>query len=333
MDENQGHSAPLSGTEHSATPPGAEAAAGIPTQFSAHNIFIGKDGLRPGWRLFVFLLIFGTLALVLGFCIRHVLPTSMRKSKSIWLPMFGEAAVLLAAAIPTLLMARIEKRPAADYGLPSRMAFGKSFWAGVVWGIVALSALLFAIDGLGDFILGGLVLHGARLVKFAFFWGVFFLIVGFFEEILFRGYALFTLTKGIGFWPAALMLSGFFGAIHLFNPGETLIGGLAAGLIGLFFCLTIRRTGTLWFAIGMHASWDWAESYLYSVPDSGTPTPGHLLNSSFHGSRWITGGSVGPEGSVLVLLLVVLLWIIFDRIYPKAKYPAESIGDNGALVT
>jgi membrane protease YdiL (CAAX protease family) len=91
-------------------------------------------------------------------------------------------------------------------------------------------------------------------------------------------------------------------------------------VIGFFFCLTLRRTGTLWWAIGFHMSWDWGESYLYSVPDSGGTAPGHLLNSSFHGPDWLTGGSVGPEGSYLVFVVLVVLWILFARAYPEVKY-------------
>jgi CAAX protease family protein len=50
---------------------------------------------------------------------------------------------------------------------------------------------------------------------------------------------------------------------------------------------------------------------------------GHLMNPSFHGSRWLTGGSVGPEGSVLLFILIALLWVLFDRVYPaKAASPA-----------
>jgi membrane protease YdiL (CAAX protease family) len=110
--------------------------------------------------------------------------------------------------------------------------------------------------------------------------------------------------------------------VHIGNPGETLIGLVAVAAIGLFFCLTLYRTGNLWFAVGFHASFDWGESYLYSVRDSGTTVTGHLLNSSFHGSRWITGGSVGPEGSVFVFVVIALTWVAFDRMYPEVKYGA-----------
>jgi hypothetical protein len=60
------------------------------------------------------------------------------------------------------------------------------------------------------------------------------------------------------------------------------------------------------------------------VPDSGTTVTGHLLNSSFHGSRWLTGGSVGPEGSVFVFVVIALAWVVFDRVYPSAKFQAQN---------
>jgi hypothetical protein len=76
--------------------------------------------------------------------------------------------------------------------------------------------------------------------------------------------------------------------------------------------------------VGFHLSFDWGETFLYSVPNSGTVEPGHLLNSSFHGPMWLTGGSVGPEGSIFVFVLIALLWILLDRMYPHAKYPVLS---------
>jgi hypothetical protein len=179
---------------------------------------------------------------------------------------------------------------------------------------------MLALHGGHAFTFGKLALHGLRIIKFAAFWGVFFLIVAFAEEFLLRGYSLFTLSQAIGFWPAAVLLSIAFGAIHQLNPGEAWNGLVAASCIGLFFCLTLRRTGSLWFAVGFHAAWDWGESYLYSVPDSGGISPGHLLKSSLHGPNWLTGGSVGPEGSALIFVLLILLWVVFDRAYPEVKY-------------
>ena len=136
----------------------------------------------------------------------------------LWLDMITELGSFVVVAIPAVVMGWIEKRPFGDYGLPRRGAFGKSFWVGMVWGIVAMTALMLAIGGVGDFSLGRVVLHGQRIFKFAAFWGAFFVAVGFFEEFLLRGYTQFTLTQGIGFWPAALLLSTIFAALHFGNP-------------------------------------------------------------------------------------------------------------------
>ena len=56
------------------------------------------------------------------------------------------------------------------------------------------------------------------------------------------------------------------------------------------------------------------------VPDSATTEPGHLLSPSIHGNRWLTGGIVGPEASVLLLVILVAMWLAFDRSYRVARY-------------
>jgi len=284
-----------------------------------HAIFIGSQGLRAGWRLLLYVILWRLSRGWLGVLLDHIDPHIEGK---LWMDLLTELGSFLMVAIPAVVMGWIERRPFGDYGLPWRGAFGKHFWAGLAWGIVAITVLMSMIGGVGDFSLGRLALHGTRLLKFAAFWGMYFLVVGFFEEFLLRGYSQFTLASGIGFWPAAVALSTVFAFMHLGNPGETWIGLLAVAAIGIFFCLTLRRTGSLWFAVGFHASWDWGESYLYSVPDSGGMSPGHLLNSSFHGSRWLTGGSVGPEGSVMLFAVVALAWVVFSRVYPEVRYRA-----------
>jgi membrane protease YdiL (CAAX protease family) len=284
-----------------------------------HNLFVGEHGLRAGWRFLLYVGLWRVFLVLIPALVRYVQP---HEAHGIWQDLIAELEFLVSAVLPALIMAAIEKWSFDDYGLARRYAFGKSFWVGLVWGIAAISVLVLFIGGIGDFSLGSLALHGPRIFKFAVFWGGFFLIVGLFEEFLLRGYSQFTLTQGMGFWPAAILLSSCFAALHLGNPGETWVGLLAIAAIGLFLCLTLRRTGSLWFAVGFHASWDWGESFFYSTPDSGGMVTGHLMRSSFHGSGWITGGSVGPEGSVLVFVVIALTWVAFDRVYPEAKYVA-----------
>jgi len=278
----------------------------------ARTLFLGPEGLRPGWGVAFYLLMFYPLQLA---AVRVAWSWDFGAS-GLWSMMLEELGVFAAAVIPALVLVRVERRSWGNYGLPGGQAFGKLFWAGTVWGFAGISLLLLALRGLHVFSFGHLALHGARMAKFAAFWAVMFLLVGLFEEFLMRGYTQFTLARGIGFWPAAMILSCAFGLIHLRNGGEQAPGLLAAALIGFFFCLTLRRTGSLWFAVGFHAAWDWGETFFYSVPDSGSVFPGHLLTSSLHGPGWLTGGSVGPEGSALCFAVIAVIWVGFTRVYP-----------------
>jgi membrane protease YdiL (CAAX protease family) len=303
--------------DSSPTPP-----APVPPAFGAatqppyaRTLFLGSEGLRPGWGLLLYAAIFyplQELAAALAF-------SRDFGTNGLWSALLEEIGRLAAALIPLAVLAPIERRSWGVYGLPVRSAFGKLFWSGAVWGFAGISLLISALYGLHVFAFGHVALHGIRLERFAAFWATMFLLVAFFEEFLLRGYAQFTLARGIGFWPAGIVLSCAFGLIHLGNGGEQWPGLLAAAFIGLFSCLTLRRTGNLWFAVGFHAAWDWGETFFYSVPDSGLVFPGHLLNSSLQGPRWLSGGSVGPEGSVLCFVVIAMAWFAFDQIYPKAR--------------
>jgi|SRR5579862_7405873 len=306
-----------------AGPQGNETVAGEAPRFEvgdqpsyAHTVFFGPDGLKAGWGLAFYIAIFYPLQFV---AVRWALALDIDRS-GLWAMMLEEFAVFAAAAIPAVILAMVERRAWGAYGLPLRQAFGKLFWSGVVWGFASITGLLVALRGLGAFQFGHLAIHGARVARFAVFWAVFFLLVGFFEEFLLRGYVQFTMARIAGFWRPAIFLSCMFGLIHSQNSGEQWPGLLAAAWIGMFFCLTLWRTGTLWFAVGFHAAWDWGETFVYSVPDSGSLFPGHLLKSSFHGPTWLTGGMVGPEGSVLCFVVVAIAGAAFAKAYPEVRY-------------
>lgn len=318
------------------TPPSAPPTLGpVPPQGSGpesttHYIFMGPNGLRAGWRLLIFATIVATPILGIIF-LQKALGAQQNHQQPQMTPalaMLGDGILFLLFWFASWIMTLIEGRTVGDYGLPARKAFGKEFWLGAVIGFVAMSVLLVMLRVAGVFHFGSLALHGAALARYAVLWGLAFLLVGFAEEFTTRGYAQFTLTTGIGFWPAAILLSAGFGSLHLGNHGEDWIGALGAGSAGFLFCFILRRTGDLWMPIGVHAAWDWAESFFYGVPDSGQVAPGHMLNPTFHGSKLLTGGSVGPEGSILCFLVLALLWIFFHFWLPKAKYPNPAALDR-----
>ena len=141
-------------------------------------------------------------------------------------------------------------------------------------------------------------------------WALAFLGVGLFEETLARGYLQGRLSRAIGFWPAAVLLSILFGAGHYSNGGETATGLIGAGTVGLVFCYSLWRSGSLWWAIGFHTAWDWAQSYFYGTHDSGLGAESALLTSHPAGAAWLSGGSVGPEGSALVFVILIAVALV-----------------------
>lgn len=284
------------------------------------TIFWNEREMRAGWRVMIYLALFfviGSAESFVAVFLRLPMVTSTQISASALL--IQELILLSAAFAPAAILGALEGRGFRDYGLPGTDAFLRRFWQGIFWGLLMISAMILLIRLLGGFSFGNLALGGPALWGYAALWGLVFLSVGFFEEFFFRGYTQFTLASGIGFWPAATAISAAFAALHLRNGGEGPAGALSLFVIGMFFCLTLRRTGNLWFAVGLHASFDWGETFLFSVPNSGVVAPGHLLDSSLHGPAWLTGGTVGPEGSVMAFAVIAVAAVIFSRMYPPGE--------------
>lgn len=305
---------PLS-TDPSKTPPKTPRATS-----GKRAIFVGRKGLRAGWRLLIFLVL-------LGIPVGGLLIAShgqIRPPKEMAITPFligvNDAILLLIVGVATWIMGRIEHRKFGEYGLPMRQALRKDFWFGSVLGFAAISGTLLTMFLLHGFRITGLAVHGRTILFSLGGWGIAYLLSGLFEEFAFRGYVQYTLASGIGFWPAALVLSGLFGIGHLIaDANENVVGSVTVVMFGLLLCLFLRRTGNLWCAVGFHAAYDWGQM-LYGVPDSGIVPYHNLLNAAFHGPHWLTGGAVGPEASVLTPIALLVVALIFSRYYPENRY-------------
>ncbi len=309
-----------------------------PREPLAVRVFYGPEGIRAGWRLVIFFVVLTVVAFVAGTLLRLFMHMPARKPGaplefrpvyflvSEWVGFFD---VLIAA----LVMSKVERRQLGEYGLPRRGMFGGRFWEGAVLGFAGISVVLLAMRAGGNFYFGTVGVRGLEAWKYAGLYALLFLATGFFEEYSFRGYPMFTLTKGVGFVAAAIIVSASFGFVHAANPGETPVGLVSVALFSLTFCWVLLRTGDLWLAVGFHMTWDWGESYFYGVPDSGIHMPGHLLNPSFQGPVWLTGGSVGPEASIYcpIVLVLVALWVTWR--YRGVRYEAaKRIAESGDRV-
>jgi hypothetical protein len=172
-----------------------------------------------------------------------------------------------------------------------------NFWWAL--GIVGTICLILVLTGKGNGIWGVYILAG----------------LGFVPCLLLH----LNKVEGSNFWQAGWVTSTLFGYIHTGNNGENWIGIFAAAAIGFTFVVSIRVTGSAWWAIGCHAAWDWAETYFYGAADSGLTASGHYLTVTPAGSAFWSGGTDGPEGSVLVLGAILLLLVLLVVLYGRRK--------------
>ena len=322
---------------------------------SAHGIFIGRFGLRAGWGIAIFISLVLVFSLILGagvLAARGKLKetvTKMQQSKtaqkapssapaakaqessSEMTPKFmvlGEGFQFAALGLAAWVLSRIERRRLAVYGIDRSHL--RDILPGAFWGLATLSLLVALLRGFHVLVFDGRALAGAAILIFGAKWLLAFLLVGLVEEYTIRGYIQYTFTRGvfglaerlsstrtraIAFWIAAFFMSVIFGALHLGNSGENRMGIVMVFIAGILFSYALWRTGSLWWGIGFHMTWDWAQSFLYGVPDSGTLSSGRLFHTHPVGNILISGGSVGPEGSLLVIpvLLIVFVVLRFTR--------------------
>jgi uncharacterized protein len=313
----------MSGPEITPSPPPAPIPPAASPQ-RQYTIFRGPNGVRAGWRVLIFLAIVCGLSIGLFLIVAAAAHGRRRNFELSQLTPAGlgatEGVTFFIIAIATLIMARIEHRRWGQYGLPALSAFKKDFWIGTIVGFAAISGCLLAIFALHGFHITGLNIHGSIIPFATASWCVTFVIVGLSEEFTFRGYMQYTLTTGMGFWPAAVLMSLLFAAAHTGNPGESKVGVASVFLFGMLFCLFLRRRGTLWWAVGFHAGWDWGQTFFYGVPDSGLKPYQNLFDSAFHGPTWLTGGSVGPEASIFTPIVLLIVAIVFASVYRNDLY-------------
>jgi membrane protease YdiL (CAAX protease family) len=207
------------------------------------------------------------------------------------------AGIGIVWAIAFLLVASVEEGLFRCYSL-STLARGINFW----WALAAQIAICLYLAFTG----GG---NGA--------WGVYLAAaLGFFPCLALH---LRAAACNAAFWQASWVTSTFFGFYHTSNNGENWIGIFAAAFMGFVFCLSVRLTGSAWWALGCHAAWDWAETFFYGTADSGLQGQGHFLSASPAGNPLWSGGADGPEGSLLVLGAILLLLLFLLALYARNR--------------
>lgn len=294
-----------------------------------YRIFVGPRGIRAGWKVLIFFL----LVTLIAVCLHPLSKLHAKLDPKVPMPagavLFEEFAGALGVVIATAIMAKwIDRKRWGYFGMPLENAFRSNFWIGAAIGLGVLALQLEIMHLAGWFDFGTVELHGSAILKYGAIWALTFFFTGITEEGALRGYVQRVTTDGLNrlpgswsFWTSALIFSVMFGAAHLGNPGENKFGIFMVFVDGLTMCFSLWRTGDLWFAIGNHAAWDWGQSFVFGTPDSGVYFQHALMHPSFHGPLVFTGGTDGPEGSVLVVLSEALIALLVAVIYRRRKFP------------
>ena len=360
----------------------AEVDSPAPSPHFFGRVFLSPQGLRPGWSILIFSLLMIGFTLAIGSLIGRVSHLDRKQGFTPFAAFLSELAPFIAMLGAAAIVAAIERRRMLDYNLIDARG-ARHFFSGLAAGFLALSVLVGALAAGGWLHFGAVALSGTAILHFAALWGAAFLLVGCVEEGLFRCYLQFTLTRGIRFWPAVIILgavclellvrakgngvwgvyliallglapcyllhrrkaptrgfwtaawlsSTLFGFVHTSNNGENWIGIFAAAAIGFVFCASIYFTGSAWWAIGCHAAWDWSETFFYGTADSGLTSQGHLLTTAPAGSAFWSGGADGPEGSILVLAVILALLAALALIYGRSRQSTTASTPAADLVS
>ncbi len=317
--------------------PTAEAAP-KPEGFKLRKVFVGSDGLRAGWSVLIFVLIFAAVVWIGNLAIQKMhpvtAPTNAASEISLYFGFVEETLSAFAALLATWILAKIERR-GRSYGFGG-VNKGELFVAGLVSGLLLISLLVLILWKGGVLVIERRLMFGTELWRYGVLWFLAFLLVGISEESLSRGLLLYTLTRGLaglyrvvfktrlsatlGFWTAAVIMSLVFYLGHTRNPGESPVGLLAVFVGGMFFCYAVWRTGSIWWGIGMHAAWDWGQSFLFGVADSGLMVQHHLLATHPQGNPVVSGGTTGPEGSILIVGVLAVGSVVIFLTLPRGKY-------------
>ena len=294
------------------------------------NTFLSPNEprLRAGWRLtiqtiFMLVLLFG-LGIPLG--LLTVFHVNLPGASYVILSTLVE----LIAFTGSIWLARrfLDRRPFASLGFKLDRRLLPDLLAGIAIPFVMMGLIYLAMYALGWIHFQGfawrfdppIVVVGQTLLYF-----LIFVIVGWQEELLSRGYHLQTLASGMNLVWGVLISSAVFGLLHLGNPNATWVSAAGIFFAGLFLALGYVRTGRLWLSIGLHIGWNFFEGIVFGFPVSGLTTfP--LMHITVSGPTVWTGGAFGPEAGLIVLPAIAIgagLILLYTRSRPGPAASGE----------
>ena len=228
-------------------------------------------------------------------------------------------ATLITTAFSALLMYIFATKggdfTSKDLGL-KKENFIKNYPLGLLIGFITISLSLLITYILGGAKYLGIVLE-QPLLLFLFFLG--FLIQGFEEELLCRGFMMNGLSKSRSMLFAIIFNSIFFALLHLGNDGLGILAMINLFLAGLSFSMMAIYFDDIWVASGAHSMWNFAQGNFYGFLVSGIDVGPSVFRFELTGNNFISGGAFGLEGGIGVFIVETLTIIIFYLLYKKKQ--------------
>jgi membrane protease YdiL (CAAX protease family) len=274
-----------------------------------HNIFLSpaEPRLRAGWRLLLHTIVLGLVS-VIFLLVLLVFPTPTGGG-SVDSSLPSLIIELASIVIATWFIRRfIDRRTFRSLGFKLTQSslvdlIVGFFIPGVLMGIIFILELAL---GWTSFEGWAWQRESLSVVAAGIFSGLFaFILVGFSEEILSRGYHLQNLKDGLNTSWAILISSGIFAVLHAANPNSSWISTLGILFAGFFLAYGWVQTRQLWLPIGLHIGWNFFEGNIFGFPVSGLTTF-RLIHHTTTGPELITGGAFGPEAGLIVLPAMAL---------------------------
>lgn len=132
------------------------------------------------------------------------------------------------------------------------------------------------------------------------------ILIGYWEELVFRGYLLQNMVDGLGLRVAVIVSCLLYGAIHAGNPNAGMLSTLIIVLFGYLRIYGYLGSGLLWLSMGMHIGWNFFQGPVFGYAASGHAEKLTVVSHRAAGPDWLTGGDFGPEASVITVPVIVL---------------------------
>ena len=210
-------------------------------------------------------------------------------------------ASLLGWAVYRLYVLRFERRPVTEFGTPGALL---ELSSGLAIGALIFAATMGVLALMGAYRIAGTGNASLLVVPLAMSIGS-----GVIEEILFRGVIFRLLEASLGTWIALTVSALLFGLGHLLGSRATAQGAIAIIFeAGIMLAAAYLLTRRLWLPIGIHVGWNFTEGGIFGTSVSGSKTKG-LFEGVLTGPDWLSGGSFGPEASIVAVVLCVALGV------------------------